>query len=57
MKRLFIIRRGKRGEPVRDDDHSILSFPSKPLAKQVRDQLGGEYVVSYGPDHHKFKGV
>lgn len=56
MKRLFIIRRGKRGEPVRDDDHSILTFPSKPEAKKMRDSLGAEYVVSYGPDHKLYKG-
>jgi hypothetical protein len=24
------------------------------LAKQKRDELGPEYVVSYGPDHRKF---
>jgi hypothetical protein len=57
MKRLFIIRRGKRGEPVRDDDHSVLTFPSKPEAKKMRDILGDEYVVSYGPDHKLYKGV
>lgn len=56
MKRLFIIRRGKQGEPVRDDDNSILTFPSKQEAKKVRDRLGDNYVVSYGPDHRKFKG-
>ena len=56
MKRLFIIRRGKRGEPVRDDDHSVLTFPSKPEAKKMRDILGDEYVVSYGPDHKLYKG-
>jgi len=57
VKRLFIVRRGKRGEPVRDDDHSILTFPSKPEAKKLRDHLGGEHVVSYGPDHKLYKGV
>jgi len=57
MKRLFIIRRGKRGEPVRDDDHSVLTFPSKMEAKKVRDNLGADYVVSYGPDHKLYKGV
>jgi hypothetical protein len=56
VKRLFIIRRGKRGEPVRDE-HSVLTFPSKQEAKAVRDSLGAEYVVSYGPDHKLYKGV
>jgi len=57
MKRLFIIRRGKGGEPVRDDAHSVLTFPSKQEAKKLRNRLGGDFVVSYGPDHRKFKGV
>lgn len=53
MKRLFILRRGKQGEPLRDDDHTVMTFPSKQEARALRDKLGGTYVVSYGPDHHK----
>jgi hypothetical protein len=56
MKRLFMLRRGKQGQPVRDDDHTILTFPTKSEAKRIRDSLGGDFVVSYGPDHRKFKG-
>lgn len=56
MKRLFMLRRGKQGQPVRDDDHTILTFPTKSEAKRVRDTLNGDFVVSYGPDHRKFKG-
>ena len=51
--RLFILRRGKRGEPLRDDDHTIITFPSKEEAKALRNHMGDAYVVSYGPDHHK----
>ena len=57
MKRLFLLRRGKRGEPLRDDDRSLVTFPSKQEAKTLRDKLGGDYVVSFGPDHRKFQGV
>lgn len=51
--RLFIIRRGKKGDPLRDDDHSPITFPSKEEAKALRNKLGEPYVVSYGPDHRK----
>lgn len=50
---LFILRRGKKGDPLRDDDHSLITFPSKGEAKALRNKLGENYVVSYGPDHHK----
>lgn len=56
MKRLFIIRRGKHGEPLRGDDRAVLWFPDKQEAKRYRDSLGGGFVVSYGPDHWRFKG-
>jgi hypothetical protein len=55
--RLFILRRGKKGEPLRDDDHSIITFTNKEEAKALRNKLGENYVVSYGPDHSKFHGV
>lgn len=51
--RLFILRRGKKGDPLRDDDHSLITFPNKEEAKALRNKLGENYVVSYGPDHHK----
>jgi hypothetical protein len=55
--RLFILRRGKHGEPLRDDDHTVITFNDKTTAKQWRDKLGGTYVVSHGPDHHKTTGI
>jgi hypothetical protein len=56
MKRLFILRNGKRGAPIRDSRNEVLAFASKPEAKAARDALGGDHVVSFGPDHSKFKG-
>ena len=50
VKKLFIIRKGRRGPAIPDE-----FFSDKMLAKQRRDELGSEYVVSYGPDHKKFK--
>lgn len=50
---LFILRRGKKGDPLRDDDHSLITFTNKEDAKALRNKLGENYVVSYGPDHHK----
>lgn len=50
---LFILRRGKHGEPLRDDDHSLITFTNKEDAKALRNKLGENYVVSYGPDHRK----
>ena len=50
---LFIIRRGKKGDPLRDDDHSLITFPSKEEAKALCNKLGEPYVVSYGSDHRK----
>ena len=49
MKKLFIIRKGRRGPAIPDE-----FFSDKMIAKQRRDELGSEYVVSYGPDHKKY---
>jgi hypothetical protein len=54
--KLFIIRRGKHGDPVRTDDRTILTFETKAEAKRIRDTLGEPFVVSYGPDHKLYKG-
>lgn len=53
MKRLFVLRYGKGGELVRDEDGSPLYFGNKVEAKKVRDAMKG-VVVSLGPDHDKF---
>lgn len=56
--RLFILRYGKRGEPVRDSNDEIIYFDSKEEAKRQRDELNHTasppiFVVSLGPDHKR----
>lgn len=57
MFRLFMLRYGKNGAPVKDDGGDIMYFNDKQQAKQTRDMLGGGVVVSYGKDHKLYKGV
>lgn len=57
IARLFMLRHGKAGSPVKDDDGSVMYFSNKQDAKQTRDMFGGDVVVSYGIDHKLFKGV
>lgn len=52
MKRLFVLRYGRGGSLVRDDDGTPLYFGNKQEAKKVRDGIKGA-VVSFGPDHNK----
>jgi hypothetical protein len=54
MKRLFVLRYGKGGSLVRDDDGTPLYFSNKATAKTVRDTIDGA-VVSFGPDHNKYQ--
>lgn len=54
FKRLFIIREGKNGKPLRDESGKVVYFNDKMLAKRQRDE--GQ-VVSYGPDHKLYKGA
>jgi hypothetical protein len=49
MKKLFIIRNYRNGPMIPD-----LFFSDKMDAKKKRNELGGNHVVSYGPDHKKF---
>lgn len=56
--RLFILRYGKRGPPVRNSQGNILYFRCKEHAKQNRDELNTGliqpiFVVSNGPDHKR----
>jgi|DEB0MinimDraft_10_1074344.scaffolds.fasta_scaffold610736_1 hypothetical protein len=53
FKRLFIIREGKNGRPLRGDDGKVIYFNDKMLAKRQRQD---DQVVSYGPDHKLYKG-
>jgi hypothetical protein len=56
MKRLFILRRGKSGAVIKDDDGQVMYFGSKPEAKAARNSIGGNTVVSVGIDHKLYKG-
>jgi hypothetical protein len=51
MKRLFVLRHGKGGAVVTGPGNQPMYFASKPEAKKVRDTLGGNTVVSRGPDN------
>ena len=48
--RLFMLRDGKQGKPIEG-----LYFDSKMAAKRERDKHPGA-VVSFGPDHKKYRG-
>ena len=54
--RLFMLRYGKRGAPVRNSLGHIIYFDDKERAKRNRDELNTGldqpiFVVSHGPDH------
>lgn len=51
MKRLFMLRRKRKGAVVTTADGTPLYFSNKMDAKKVRDDIGGDTVVSLGPDH------
>jgi hypothetical protein len=53
-KSLFVLRHGKGGAFVKGPDGKLLYFSDKLSAKKVRDEMGGDTVVSYGPMHKKF---
>lgn len=58
--KLFTLRHGKGGALVKNSQGEVITFASKPEAKQSRDELnvnGDNIVVSYGPDHDLFKGA
>jgi hypothetical protein len=52
--KLFVLRTEKNGQVVRDRDGNVMYFDNKMDAKDARDSIGGNTVVSYGPDHKKF---
>jgi len=54
MKRLFMLRHNKGGAVVTGADGKPLYFGDKQSAKKARKD---NQVVSFGPDHNKFKGV
>jgi hypothetical protein len=58
-KALFMLRTHKRGSVVTSNGKPVY-FTNKVDAKAARDLLRDEgqpdVVVSYGPDHHLFRG-
>lgn len=52
--KLFVLKQGKGGAIVKGADGQPLYFADKMIAKQARAE--GQ-VVSFGPDHRKFKGA
>jgi rRNA processing protein Gar1 len=51
--KLFVLRHSKGGAVVKGEDGKPIYFNDKMIAKQNRKE--GQ-VVSFGPDHNKFKG-
>ncbi len=51
--KLFMLKHSKGGAIVKDDDGNPLTFQDKMIAKASRV---GKQVVTYGPDHRKYKG-
>ena len=51
--KLFMLRYSKGGAIVKDSDGNPLYFNDKMIAKANRK---GDQVVTYGPDHRKYKG-
>lgn len=59
MKRLFILRKHKNGPTILNKQGEPFYFPDKQSAKTARNAIGGDTVVSFGPDHNRYiaKGV
>jgi hypothetical protein len=53
VKRLFMLRHGRGGQPVKDEQGQVIYFNDKMIAKKARLE---DQVVSYGPDHKLYKG-
>ena len=55
--KLFVLKHNKGGAIVKGQDGQPLYFASKQEAKKARDAIGGDTVVSRGPDNRNHKGV
>lgn len=56
MRRLFTLRRYRKGPLVKDQFGNPEYFDNKMEAKRHRDRLGGRVVVTFGPDHKLYGG-
>lgn len=54
--RLFALRRHRKGPLVKDQFGDVIYYDSKMEAKLQRDRMGGNAVVTLGPDHKKYEG-
>ena len=52
--KLFMLRHGQGGRPVKDEHGNVIFYNNKALAKQNR---GDNQVPAYGADHRKFKSL
>ena len=52
--KLFMLRYGQGGRPVKDEHGNVIFYNNKSVAKRNR---GDNHVVSYGVDHRKFKSL
>lgn len=57
MKRLFMLRHDKGGAIIKDGSGQPLYFNDKMLAKKARGNYGDTAVVTFGPDHKRYKGA
>ena len=51
--KLFVLRHSKGGAVVKDSEGNPIYYNDKMVAKKNRKD---NQVVSYGPDHNKYKG-
>ena len=54
--RLFALRRNRKGSLIEDQFGDVMYFDNKTEAKRLRDRLGGNTVVTLGPDHKMYEG-
>ena len=54
--RLFALRRYRKGPLIKDQFGDVVYLNNKTEAKRLRDRLGGNTVVTLGPDHKMYEG-
>jgi hypothetical protein len=54
--RLFTLRHHRNGPLVKDQFGDVIFYDNKMTAKHHRDRMGGQTVVSFGPDHKLYEG-
>lgn len=54
--RLFSLRHRRKGPLIKDQFGDVIYYDNKMEAKRQRDRMGGQTVVSFGPDHKLYEG-